>query len=318
MVDKRKRKKSKRRTRKTLSPEIFKIVINNYLNDRSLRRQKRKQAQQKRNPLQRLGSKYPIQNKAIDAISYTNQFRHTNDTRIMAMERGLNGLTGNMSQLTSQIRSLQPAPLVNKPPAYNPPSNGYIQNNNPNYPSSIFGSVMDTAIDDLTQEEKQAEEKQEAPALDSNVVIEEGEAGLKSVSGSSNATPLIEPKRVTTTILQKIRNSQTDANSANRLIELANSVDLEGMDRFVTGDGLVRPKMDKRFKEAIMTAQREKDAEAIAQQASQDSPPPPPPRQDSPPPIPPFEPGGLSTPDSPRPATAPRHLYARYFVGEDI
>jgi len=152
-IKKKKKKKSKRKTKKRLSPEKLQTIINIYLNNKDVRKRKRKEAQQKRNPLNRLGGAYPIQNKAIDAISYSNQFRHTNDTRVMAMERGLNGLTGNMTQLTEQVRRLQAPPLSQPKPAIQPPSQNYLQRN-PNYPSSLVGSSLDLENDAIIERTK--------------------------------------------------------------------------------------------------------------------------------------------------------------------
>jgi len=153
MVDK-KKKKSKRKTKKRLSREMIKIVVNNYLNNRDLRKQRRRQAQQKRNPQNRLGGAYPIQNKAIDAISYSNQFRHTNDTRLMALERGMsNALTANISMLNDVVRHNKNLPLLDNKPHIPPPSEDY-KNYNPNYPdedtqSTISGFSVD--VDELDE-----------------------------------------------------------------------------------------------------------------------------------------------------------------------
>jgi len=147
MVDK-KRKKSKSKTKKRISREMIKIVVNNYLNNRDLRKRKRRQAQQKRNPQNRLGGTYPLQNKAIDAISYSNQFRHTNDTRLMALERGMsNALTANISMLNSVIRHNKNLPLIDNKPHLPDPSLEY-KLRNPNYPDPDTLSVISgTSID---------------------------------------------------------------------------------------------------------------------------------------------------------------------------
>tara|TARA_R100001129_G_scaffold169118_1_gene137685 strand:- start:29 stop:964 length:936 start_codon:yes stop_codon:yes gene_type:complete len=147
MVDK-KKKKPKRKTKKRLSREMIKIVVNNYLNNRDLRKQRRRQAQQKRNPQQRLGGAYPLQNKAIDSISYSNNFRGTNDIRLMALERGMsNALTANISMLNDVVRHNKNLPLLDNKPHLPDPSQDY-KSYNPNYPdedtqSTISGFSVD-------------------------------------------------------------------------------------------------------------------------------------------------------------------------------
>ena len=183
MVDK-KKKKSKRKTKKRISREMIKIVVNNYLNNRDLRRQRRRQAQQKRNPQNRLGGAYPIQNKAIDSISYSNQFRHTNDTRLMALERGItDALTGNVSILNQVVRQNGNLPLLDNKPHLPAPSQQYLIQN-PNYPAGLIEgksvdvtdeafkqqprdtpevvSLLSQLTNKKTQEEQQQEQKEEA------------------------------------------------------------------------------------------------------------------------------------------------------------
>ncbi len=147
MVEKRK-KKSKRKTKKRIPREIIKIVVNNYLNNRDLRKRRRRQAQQKRNPQNRLGGAYPLQNKAIDSISYSNNFRGTNDIRLMALERGMsNALTANISMLNDVVRHNKNLPLLDNKPHLPVPSQDY-KSYNPNYPdedtqSTISGYSVD-------------------------------------------------------------------------------------------------------------------------------------------------------------------------------
>lgn len=271
MVDK-KKKKSKRRTRKRISSEMIKIVVNNYLNNRDLRRQKRRKAQQKRNPLQRLGSAYPLQNKAIDAISYSNQFRHTNDIRLMALERGMsNALTANMTMLNDVIRHNKNLPLLDNKPHIPPPSNNYVENNNPNYPSSVVASSLDLD-QDLVQEQKQ-EASPQLTALDRAVSAgletdsEDEQPGLKAVQGDKDTSPLFTTpeqkpkKRATTTILQKVKGSETSNEQANILIELANGLGMENIARYVNSEGLVKKGQVGKFKQEIMTLQRKADSQ---------------------------------------------------------
>tara|TARA_Y100000004_G_scaffold130415_1_gene147071 strand:- start:142 stop:822 length:681 start_codon:yes stop_codon:yes gene_type:complete len=212
----------------------------------------------------------------------------------MAMERGLNGLTGNMTQLTAQIKKLQAPPLVNKPPPYLPPSNNYVEKNNPNYPSSVIASSIDldqdfleeeppqlTALDRAVSESLEASTEASTEPLfqesagkkidkdiekdtDSDTEVEQ--AGLKSVQGDKDATPLFTTpeqkpvRRATTTILQKVRGSETYAEAANILIDLARGLGMENMARFVNSEGLVKKGQVGQFKTAIMSLQRQADA----------------------------------------------------------
>lgn len=168
MVEKRK-KKSKRKTKKRISREIIKIVVNNYLNNRDLRKRRRRQAQQKRNPQNRLGGAYPLQNKAIDSISYSNNFRHTNDTRLMALERGMsNALTANIAMLNDVIRHNKNLPLLDNKPHLPDPSQDY-KSYNPNYPdedtqSTISGFSVDAdELESLKKDLDIDEEPRQAP-----------------------------------------------------------------------------------------------------------------------------------------------------------
>ena len=319
IVKKKKSKKSKKRkTKKRLSTERIQNIINIYLDNKDVRKRKRKEAQQKRNPLNRLGSAYPIQNKAIDAISYSNQFRNTNDTRVMAMEQGLNGLTGNMTQLTAQVRRLQAPPLTQPKPAIEPPSQNYLQRN-PNYPSSLVGSSLDLEQDEIKEKiqlmeiEAQkivddtksdiedlrsggsiaggieqsitetdrlvkqmelerlgrmasppplrvAKTESEIDDEEEGFIQQEGEIGL-SVNQADNidaedllTNPSVLPK---VTDINQVRGADIDADSANKLIEYANMVNLDTIP-YVNTEGLVKSNQVGKFKEAIRKALREK------------------------------------------------------------
>lgn len=246
-VKKRKRK-YKRKTKKKLSAEKIQNIINIYLNNRALRKRKRKLAQKKRNPTNRIGGAYPLQNKAIDAISYSNQFRHTNDTRIMAIERGLNGLTGNMSQLTSKVRELRTPPLIQQQAAYSPPSNNYIENNNPNYPSSVVGSELNMS---------DAETISGADLSSPLATIQEG-SPLSDPAPKQLFSQESKLEAPTDKELKAITFATSDAKNAELLVSYANSLDIHSLNNFVNSEGLVRTGMTGAFKDAIKKARDEK------------------------------------------------------------
>ena len=52
-----------------------------------------------------------IIHKGLDAESALNSFRNIYDTRVRALERGLNGVNGNITTLTSQLQNNRPPPL---------------------------------------------------------------------------------------------------------------------------------------------------------------------------------------------------------------
>ena len=52
-----------------------------------------------------------IIHKGLDAENALNSFRNIYDTRIRALERGLNGINGNITNLTSQLQNNRPPPL---------------------------------------------------------------------------------------------------------------------------------------------------------------------------------------------------------------
>jgi len=271
MVDiqiKKKKKKSKRKTKKKLTPEKIQNIINIYLNNKDIRKRKRRQAQQQRNPLRRLGGAYPIQNKAIDAISYSNQFRHTNDTRIMAIERGLNGLTGNMTQLTAQMRRLEAPPLLQPKPAIEPPSENYLEMN-PNFPSSVVGSSLD--LDDFsnilekTIEQKRDFETQQKEirqiansfkqdlnaAFEDEVEIEQMDVGLLSNQGDNKAEELILPTLPTRNEIQSLTDTDRDAFKAEKILQYAKAINLHDINKYFNSEGLVKASMIGSLKKAM-------------------------------------------------------------------
>jgi len=60
-----------------------------------------------------------IIHKGIDAEQALNSFRNIYDTRVRALERGLNGINGNINNLTSQIQNNRPPPLSAPVPSSN-------------------------------------------------------------------------------------------------------------------------------------------------------------------------------------------------------
>lgn len=58
-----------------------------------------------------------IIHKGIDAESALSSFRNIYDTRVRALERGLNGVNGNITNLTSQLVNNRPPPLNTPQPS---------------------------------------------------------------------------------------------------------------------------------------------------------------------------------------------------------
>ena len=58
-----------------------------------------------------------IIHKGLDAESALNSFRNIYDTRVRALERGLNGVNGNITNLTSQLQNNRPPPLNTPQPS---------------------------------------------------------------------------------------------------------------------------------------------------------------------------------------------------------
>ena len=60
-----------------------------------------------------------IIHKGIDAEQAVNAFRNIYDTRVRALEQGLNGVNGNITNLTSQLQNNRPPPLNQPIPSSN-------------------------------------------------------------------------------------------------------------------------------------------------------------------------------------------------------
>ena len=58
-----------------------------------------------------------IIHKGLDAENALNSFRNIYDTRIRALERGLNGINGNITNLSSQLQNNRPPPLNQPTPS---------------------------------------------------------------------------------------------------------------------------------------------------------------------------------------------------------
>lgn len=278
-----KKKKSKKKT-KRLSRETIKIVVNNYLNNRDLRKQRKRQAQKKRNPSNKIGSQYPIQNKAIDSYSYLNSFRHTNDTRLMALEKGIsNSLTTNIALLNDIVRQNRNIPLLENKPHFSPPSQDY-KNFNPNYPDEDTQSIISgfsVDADELENLKKDFDiEEQEGQELLSPIPEQKSKKG----GGKSFRAPddLLKEKPKKEKLKLKDPSTQPIAESPskdygkrptqqqlysfmpdNQVIDKAKFYDLpkSEMDKFTSknrdGETVIKTGQLRRFKEAILKRARE-------------------------------------------------------------
>lgn len=118
IVKKRKKKKVKKR-KKTKQPILSQKVSQNVkiiINDRPVRRRKPSTFAVRGFNTPRLNYQPPtIIQKGLDAETAINGFTNIFGTRIKALESGLNGINGNITNLTSQMQHLAPPPLVAPP-----------------------------------------------------------------------------------------------------------------------------------------------------------------------------------------------------------
>ena len=114
------KKKKKPKTKATMEQKVsqnVKVIIN----ERARPRRNRALAVKGYNT-PRLSIQPPtIIHKGLDAESALNSFRNIYDTRVRALERGLNGVNGNITNLTSQLQNNRPPPLnTPQPPGTTP------------------------------------------------------------------------------------------------------------------------------------------------------------------------------------------------------
>lgn len=116
IIVKRKKKKDKGKKKRKTKPKAtmeqkvsqnVKVIIN----ERSRPRRNKPLAVRGFNT-PRLSIQPPtIIHKGIDAEQALNSFRNIYDTRVRALEQGLNGVNGNITNLTSQLQNNRPPPL---------------------------------------------------------------------------------------------------------------------------------------------------------------------------------------------------------------
>jgi hypothetical protein len=124
IIVKRKKKKDKGKKKRKTKPKAtmeqkvsqnVKVIIN----ERSRPRRNKPLAVRGFNT-PRLSIQPPtIIHKGIDAEQALNSFRNIYDTRVRALEQGLNGVNGNITNLTSQLQNNRPPPLNEPIPSSN-------------------------------------------------------------------------------------------------------------------------------------------------------------------------------------------------------
>ncbi len=119
---KKKPKKDKRKKKTRSKPTMEQKVSQNVkviINERARPRRNKPLAVKGYNT-PRLSIQPPtIIHKGIDAENALNSFRNIYDTRVRALERGLNGVNGNINNLTSQLQNNRPPPLTAPVPSSN-------------------------------------------------------------------------------------------------------------------------------------------------------------------------------------------------------
>lgn len=111
--DKKKRKTKPKATMEQKVSQNVKVIINE-----RAKPQRRKNLAVRGFNTPRLSIQPPtIIHKGLDAQSALNSFRNTYDIRVRALERGLNGVNGNIINLTSQLQNNRPAPLNTPQPS---------------------------------------------------------------------------------------------------------------------------------------------------------------------------------------------------------
>ena len=122
IIVKRKKKKVKgKKKRKTKSKATMEQKVSQnvkvIINERARPRRNRALAVKGYNT-PRLSIQPPtIIHKGIDAEQALNSFRNIYDTRVRALEQGLNGVNGNITNLTSQLQNNRPPPLNTPQPS---------------------------------------------------------------------------------------------------------------------------------------------------------------------------------------------------------
>tara|TARA_R100000149_G_C5870447_1_gene134523 strand:+ start:506 stop:1534 length:1029 start_codon:yes stop_codon:yes gene_type:complete len=113
--DKRKKKTKAKSTMEQKVSQNVKVIIN----ERAKPRRNRALAVKGFNT-PRLSIQPPtIIHKGLDAENALNNFRNIYDVRVRALERGLNGVNGNITNLTSQTQNNRPPPLSAPVPSSN-------------------------------------------------------------------------------------------------------------------------------------------------------------------------------------------------------
>tara|TARA_R100001440_G_scaffold6925_1_gene13925 strand:- start:4287 stop:5303 length:1017 start_codon:yes stop_codon:yes gene_type:complete len=112
------KRKKKTRTKATMEQKVsqnVKVIIN----ERSKPRRNKPLAVKGYNT-PRLSIQPPtIIHKGIDAENALNSFRNIYDLRVRALEKGLNGVNGNITNLTNQLQNNRPPPLSAPVPSSN-------------------------------------------------------------------------------------------------------------------------------------------------------------------------------------------------------
>tara|TARA_Y100000114_G_scaffold21543_1_gene17354 strand:+ start:2351 stop:3373 length:1023 start_codon:yes stop_codon:yes gene_type:complete len=158
IIVKRKKKKDKRKIKPKAKPKAtmeqkqtqnVRVIIN----ERARPRRNRGLAVKGYNA-PRLSIQPPtIIHKGIDQENALNNFRNINDIRIRALERGLNGINGNITNLTSQLQNNRPPPLNTPVPSSNTPVASEMDDEERQ-------GILDGRMAERLQQEQEAQKRQ--------------------------------------------------------------------------------------------------------------------------------------------------------------